>query len=1018
MPIAERVAGIALLLFFGAHGANAQQHAFSQFSTKDGLAQSQVRAIEQDAQGYIWFGTLGGASRFDGREFVNYALSDGLPDPQVSAMVRDESGTLFLGCGNTLVRSPAQGLTVEGLPSASLGTRILALAKNDHGVLFIGTDGGGVFLRDSTGTRPLTGYPADTASNVRALLALSDGRLLVGLRNGLLLWEKGSCRSVQVGDAEPKAINALAESRDGTWWVGTVIDGLYGIHKDGKQTEYDEENGLLRNNVRCLLVDDRDRLWIGTKFGVNLMENGRLRLFTVHQGMPSDNISCAFQDAEGNVWFGTDGSGVLKYAGDRFVTFTVKDGLCSDLVMNITADAKGDLWLGTYDNGICRMDGMAMVSTLDGLPNNTIWCGLRDRNGVLWFGTANGVVQLVDGIVRTVPPAVALADQPVLSLSEAPDGSIWCGLREGLAIISPNGQLDLIPAGAKGPGRSIRNMIRDRKGDLWLATEQGLVRYSGNTFTRFTKDQGLGDNTVLCLLHDAQERLWVGTANGITCMANGVLHSFKLAPDFGSNYIDLLMADGLGRIWAGTNNGLFVMHPDSLLRGDGSPEHITLNDGLRSLEFNLNAGFLDPRGRLMMGSAGGLVFHDLKRYPVVPPVPRPLTRITGIRSFLQPTDWSTQSTGTDARGLPTGLQLAYRRNHLTFDYVGISLSEPDQVRYRYRLNGFDQDWLPPTDARFASYSNLAQGTYLFEVMSSVHSGEWSTPTSFTFVITPPFWLRWWFFLACAIALSASVYGVFHYRAMVRQRHERTRQLMLRSRMLQLEQQALNANMNRHFVFNALNSIQYHINKQDKATASRYLTSFAKLIRKNLDASQNDTTTLAEELERLELYLVLEHMRFKDKFDYTITIEPGVDIAQARLPAMMLQPYVENSIWHGILPKNGTGRVKIIVRPAPHNRVQVYIQDDGIGMENSLKAKDGVSGDHISRGIEITKGRADVLRKLELTDIRIAGPEDRLDPATGRSMGTQVSIELPLTDGWKKSDGGLQTADEQLTFDKR
>ena len=1016
--IAHRVACIVLLLLSGADRANAQQHAFSQFSTKDGLAQSQVRAIAQDAQGYVWFGTLGGASRFDGREFVNYALSDGLPDPQVSAMVRDERGTLFLACGNSLVRSTGQGLTVERLPASSPGTRILALAKNGHGVLFIGSDGGGVFVRDSTGIRPLTGYPSDTASNVRALLALSDGRLLVGLRNGLLLWKNGICRSVQVGDAEPKAINALAEGRDGTWWVGTVIDGLYGLHQDGKQTEYDEENGLLRNNVRCLLMDDRDRLWIGTKFGVNLLDNDRLRLFTIHQGMPSDNISCAFQDAEGNIWFGTDGAGVLKYAGDRFVTFTVKDGLCSDLVMNITADAQGDLWLGTYDNGICRMDAMAMVSTSDGLPNNTIWCGLRDRNGVLWFGTANGLVQLVNGIVRHLPPAVALADQPVLSLNEAPDGSIWCGLREGLAILSPKGELELIPAGAMGPGRSIRNMVRDRSGDLWLATEQGLVRYSGSTFTRWTKEQGLGDNTVLCLLHDDHGRLWVGTANGIACMENETFRSFKLAPDFGSNYIDLLLADGLGRIWAGTNNGLFILHPDSLLDGRTAPEHITLNDGLRSLEFNLNAGFLDPRGRLMMGSAGGLVFHDLKRYPSPVPVQRPLTRITGVRSFLQITDWSKESTGTDAQGLPSGLHLAYRRNHLTFDYVGISLSEPDQVQYRYRLKGFDQDWLPPTDARFASYSNLAQGTYSFEVMASVHSGEWSAPASFTFVITPPFWLRWWFFLVCALMLFASIYSVFRYRATVRQRHERTRQLMLRSRMLQLEQQALNANMNRHFVFNALNSIQYHINKQDKATASRYLTSFAKLIRKNLDASQNDTTTLAEELERLELYLVLEHMRFKDKFDYTITIEAGVDIAQARLPAMMLQPYVENSIWHGILPKDGPGRVDIVVRPTNDGRVQVYIQDDGIGMENSLRAKDGVSEDHISRGIEITKGRADVLRKLELTDIRIVGPEDRPIGSDGRSLGTQVSIELPLTDGWKKSSGGLQTADGQLTFDER
>jgi len=218
--------------------------------------------------------------------------------------------------------------------------------------------------------------------------------------------------------------------------------------------------------------------------------------------------------------------------------------------------------------------------------------------------------------------------------------------------------------------------------------------------------------------------------------------------------------------------------------------------------------------------------------------------------------------------------------------------------------------------------------------------------------------------------------------------------MLRSRMLQLEQQALNANMNRHFVFNALNSIQYHINKQDRATASRYLTSFAKLIRKNLDASQNDTTSLAEELERLELYLTLEHMRFKDKFRYTVHVDKDVDSNHVQLPAMMLQPYVENSIWHGILPMERQGEVRITVRTSGADRVAVVIEDDGVGVDRSLGSKQNAPSDHISRGIEITKGRADVLRKLDLSDIRIQGPDQRNDPVTGTVLGTSVTIDLP------------------------
>ncbi|MBK7267963.1 MAG: hypothetical protein IPI07_00080 [Flavobacteriales bacterium] len=367
---------------------------------------------------------------------------------------------------------------------------------------------------------------------------------------------------------------------------------------------------------------------------------------------PNDNIWGAFQDDEGDTWFGTDGAGAMKYAGDRFITFTVKDGLCSDLVMNITADKKGDLWLGTYDNGVCRMDGMAVVSTLDGLPNNTVWSGLCARNGDLWFGTSAGVVRLVNGTVQPVAGLGPTEEQPVLALREGPDGTIWCGMREGLLGIAPDGGVTHHATGPDGPGRSVRNIQVDRNGHLWLATDEGIVRFDGRTFTRWTKAQGLGDNTAMCLLHDREGRRWAGTANGISCLDGEKLRTFRFAEDFGSNYIGLLVGDGVGRIWAGTNNGLYVFHPDSLINDPLSAEHISLNDGLSSLEFNLNAAILD-RGRLMFGSSAGLVYHEIKSGLALGRETPPRTRI-GIRSFLQHTNWASRSKAPDLMDYPSG----------------------------------------------------------------------------------------------------------------------------------------------------------------------------------------------------------------------------------------------------------------------------------------------------------------------------------------------------------------------------
>ena len=987
------------------HGARGQQYGFTQYTPKEGLAQSQVRCIGQDGEGYLWLGTLGGASRFDGSGFTNYALQEGLPDAQVNALLGAHDGTLWLGVGGSLVEIKGKQRKTVPLPASAHEARVLSLAETIQGELLVGTDGAGAFIMQRGTLVPLPGYPSDTASTVRALLAVPDGGVVLGTKNGAYRWQAGICSAIRLGTS-PVSIGALALGTDGTIWIGTYGDGLYALRANGDLIGYDEEKGLVQNTVRALLVDRKGRVWAGTKFGISVVDGERLRSFTVHQGMPSDNVWCLFQDQDGGIWIGTDGAGVLRFAGDRFVTLTVQEGLCSDLVMAMTTDVRGDLWLGTYGNGICRRDGQAVISTLDGSPNNTIWSALGASDSSLWFGTSAGLCHVRNGRVLPLDSARSLRGLRVLALHEDPDGSLWCGTREGLAVIGKDGQVRWVSEPGSSLLRSVRAIAEARAGH-YLATDQGLALAAPEGLQHWTVKDGLCDNTVQCLLVDSKERVWVGTTNGLACLDHGKLTNLRLGADFGSNYIDLLLGAGDGHVWAGTNNGLFRFVPDSLLARPSSAEHFSTADGLRGMECNLNAAFKDNEGRLFFGTNAGLVVHDPARGPARAPAPLPIARITGIRSFMMPSDWKGQSDSIDARsGLPLGLHLAYRKNHLTFDFTAVALADAERLRFQYRLLGFDPGWSPPAEARFASFSNLPQGDYAFEIRASHSEGQWGPITRFTFRISPPFWLRWWFFVLCAAVLAGLAVLIARVRALRRERQEKTRQLMLRSRMLQLEQQALNANMNRHFIFNALNSIQFYINRQDRAAANRYLTSFAKLIRKNLDASRTDTTSLAEEIDRLELYLVLEHMRFKDKFTYHIQVDPAVDTHTTELPAMMLQPYVENSIWHGILPTQRQGQVTIDVRPGIEGHVRISITDDGIGVEESLERKNGRASDHISRGIEITKGRADVLRRLALADIRIQGPEQTVD-SNGQPSGTAVTIELPSKKSAPMADLHLQ-----------
>lgn len=966
----------------------AQQYGFTQFTPRDGLAQSQVRCMAQDKAGYLWFGTLGGASRFDGLDFTNYGLRDGLPDPQVNALMAASDGSVWLGCGPFLVHFDGHAMHTVPLPAIAPEARVMALAEGRDGAVYVGTDGSGLIRVQAGHAASVAGWP-DSALYIRSLLVQPDGRLVAGLRNGLL--QGGPGRWAPVPLPFPASVSSLAHGPDGTLWAGTYGDGLLHV-EEGKTTVLDETMGLLQNNVRSVLVDRRGRIWAGTKFGLDVLEQGRLRAFTVHQGLPNDNIWCMFEDADGGLWFGTDGAGILRFAGESYVTFTVTEGLCSDLVMTALSDRRGDIWLGTYGNGVCRMDGMAQVTTLEGMPNNTVWCSLLDVDSSLWFGTSDGLCRIVNGVVTPTAASKALSGQRVLSLYRTPEGELWCGTRDGVVILSREGMPEKLGEVQGIALRGVRSIKRAADGALWLATDLGVVRMEGRRGTRFTTAQGLSHNSVFCLVFDAKGRLWMGTSDGLTCHEQGRLTRVDLGTDFGSNYVGSLLIDREHMLWAGTNNGLFHFDPDSLLANPTAKLHITEEDGLRGLEFNLNASFMEPGGRLLFGTNAGLLMHDPRHPALRPKRTPPVTHITGVTSFMEPiADLDSIAPGEGPSG---ALQVGYRRNHLTFTYTAIALANGRHVRFQYRLEGFEHDWLPSTEARFASYSNLPQGDYIFQVRAADRQGRWGPVASVPIIITPPFWLRWWFFTVCGLALLGVLAAVVRYRRLRRERAEKTRNLILRSRMLQLEQQALNANMNRHFIFNALNSIQYSINRQDRTMANKYLTSFAKLIRKNLDASQNDTTTLAEELSRLELYLVLEHMRFKDKFHYSITVDPAVDAHAVNIPAMMLQPYVENSIWHGILPMAHSGNVAIEVVPAAPGRVQVRITDDGVGIETSMGSKANGDADHISRGIEITKGRADILRRLDLADIRIQGPEQVRGTAGG--TGTQVIIELPAS----------------------
>jgi ligand-binding sensor domain-containing protein len=974
--------------------SSAQQYSFLQYSVKEGLAQSQVRCLFQDSRGFIWAGTLGGISRFDGREFVNFDRRDGLLNNQINVITELRSGAILVGSSGSV--SEIKGNTVRSysLEGELSESAVNALFEDAEGRIWVGTENGLCFFESGLGFI----YPAAEEygfhDHVKAFAKRPSGGVYI-LTKEMLVWnEQGISHIEYTPNDEAITFFDLQIDQNETIWLASKDGGLICRKKDGTVYRYGASTGITAATITGISMDASNRLWLSSRFGFFLFENGKAQAFDERNGLKTPDIRDVLIDREGNVWLATYGNGIQRFAGMAFSGYTRLDGLSSDAVMSIAQDQSGSIWLSTFDQGVCQQtnDTIIHFSFEQLLGNNRIWSSLCDRNGKMWFGSSFGLFGYQDGKFTVFAEKDSLLDPMVLSLLEDSRGRLLIGTAKGLCYLE-NGVIHHFKNIPGNPETRVRDIVEDRAGHIWLATRNGVFRFDGTQFEKFDESKGLPDKTAYCIEVDAFNRLWVGTQNGLAILRSGRFESIAIAEDAGSNSINF-MKYFEGVLWLGTNNGLYSA--DAGENVDFRALRIRrygVEDGLRSLETNLNAVFVDQQQQLWFGTAEGVMVLDPRK--LYAPARRivPLISITSVQLNFLNADWKKFGAAIDSiTGLPIDPVVDYRNNHFTFHFTGISTSYPEDVQYQFMLEGFDEDWKAVTTANFITYSNLPYRSFVFKVRAINRDGVMSDAVVFPFTVRPPFWLTWWFILLEIAAAGGLVWLVVHVRRRVtRARHEQEK-LELHSRMLTLEQQSLNSSMNRHFIFNALNSIQYYINRQDRLAANRYLSDFARLIRKNLDSSQETMTPLREEMERLELYLKLEHMRFKDKFTYRIDVDPDIPQDLIKVPAMLMQPFLENSIWHGLLPKESPGRVEVIIRKEG-NTLHMAIVDDGIGIKTSLSSKMDTDS-HISKGMEITRNRIDMIRKMTGESIQLIGPQ-QIDGEGGEIKGTKVEIIIPV-----------------------
>ncbi|RYG02356.1 MAG: diguanylate cyclase, partial [Chitinophagaceae bacterium] len=329
-----------------------------------------------------------------------------------------------------------------------------------------------------------------------------------------------------------------------------------------------------------------------------------------------------------------------------------------------------------------------------------------------------------------------------------------------------------------------------------------------------------------------------------------------------------------------------------------------------------------------------------------------------------------------------GFVLKPRQQSITFNYSAVDFKNR-QILYRYRLKD-DASWSETRNRRL-ELSSLEPGHYCFEISAKSQDSSWSDPAKIKFTIEKHFWQTWWF-IALAVAIGAYALYIITVRITKRQKNKEQEQLLLKNKILMLEQQALQAMMNPHFVFNVMNSIQHYINTQNTSSANRVLTGFAKLIRKNLEICTKSYISLEEELDYLKLYLSLEKNRFGEKFSYVVNVDPRIDKDETQVPSMLLQPYIENAIWHGIMPKEDGGEINISIEQKDETYLWIKIIDNGVGIKNSLSTKTGA---HQSKGMSLTQERINLLNKIEAKPIQLFVEQNG-------NEGTTITILVPLS----------------------
>jgi signal transduction histidine kinase/ligand-binding sensor domain-containing protein len=765
-----------LLLIASAGNALAQRLPFFNLGIEGGLIQSQAMALAQDSKGYLWIGTLGGLTRYDGRTLTTYTVRDGLPDNAIMDLLALPDGMLYIGTGRGLSRYDGKRFQHfafappgEGAPPVPA----VQLQQGADGAVWCLAAGKRYRVwKNSISEAPDAGAGMTTAY----LLRDSRGRLLsVTAGSGYVkaIGTQGRQDSMLLpltpkGNA-PFIARFYVDRRGRTWAlsnIGPLLEGPGGFHPPAMPFPDKKWPPVYA------MTEARDgSLWAATGHGALRITDSAVQHFGQDDGL-SDNIFFdALTDAEGNIWLASDGQGVFRFSGAPFAALDEGAGLPSAQIMAVTGDGHGNLYLGTYDAGLFVKNAAGIKSLplmADATPSITALAFGPD--GRLWVGTRGwGLFEQQGGrfIRHTIQEPGILSDWVGCLYLDA-QRRLWAGFTKGAAVWNGKG-FDPV----KMPAAAVQDFLQIGEDSVLMATNNNLMVASGGAGSRFRTGTVADSSTAQSLAKRGSE-IWIGTGdNGVICYNRNTRRAFVINRDDGlhSEFVYNLVVDRRGDVWAGTGRGIHRICREA----DGSfhVDYFGKDQGVMGLESNHNAVWTAPDGSIWFGTTNGAVQYR-PTDAATRPNPTALL-LNSVALFGQPLNDTTLFAAREPwTGVPLGMRLPYKQNNLTFSFGAISLGGQGKLLYRYVIDGLDTRWSDWAPTNTVTFSALPPGKFLLRVQVSDDGKRALRTLSYPFEIITPFHRTWAFRLLVLAACILLGVGIQHAVSLQRQR----RQLMM------------------------------------------------------------------------------------------------------------------------------------------------------------------------------------------------------------------------------------------------